>query len=82
MFVIPSTFSKIFQYAETTVFLFSNIVNLIEKGENPMGLLFDLTKMFECVERNPLIKTSILLNWIETFIRNRKHYVHILSKPN
>lgn len=64
--------------------LYSEIVHFMEEGESPVGVFCDLSRAFDCVNQDLLLdKLSYCgfkdraFQWIESFIRGRKHYVSI-----
>lgn len=64
--------------------LYSEIVHFMEVGESPAGVFCDLSRAFDCVNQDLLLDKlsyygfkDTAFQWIESFIRERKHYVSI-----
>lgn len=70
--------------------LYDNILNFLETGECPIGIFCDLSRAFDCVDHKRLLYKlncygirGVALNWILTFLGNRKQLVSIkYNNPN
>lgn len=68
---------------------YNKIVDFLDAGECPVGIFCDLTKAFDCVQFDILFDKlfeygirGVCLDWVSSFLLNRKQYVVIKHKDN
>lgn len=72
-----STATAMYSFNET-------LIKYIDAGECPVGIFCDLSRAFDCVDQDILIKQLSIygirgnsLNWVSSFLKSRKQYVSI-----
>lgn len=68
---------------------YESIINSLELGECPVGIFCDLSRAFDCINHQTLMRklsvcgiSGSAYRWISSFVMNRKQYVSLLHVQN
>lgn len=68
---------------------YNQIIEYLEAVECPVGIFCDLSRAFDCVNHKILLQIlqncgmrGVALNWISSFLKDRKQYVSLTNREN